>query len=117
MREVTIENTVFKVRSLRRAEIREHNLKEYGYLLRGYEPPTLPAGDDGNKAVDWDKAAEGQIKVLDLVIDGGTAAVDRVGGHAGVNRAWWAVIAETYSLPGEEKNSSPSGPPAQTRTE
>lgn len=112
MREVLIEKKTFTVRSLRRKEMREHNLAQYGITPSMFTPVMK---EDG-KTVDVELHERGQEKVIDLVLDdqGGVDAVDQAGGNAGLRDVWIAIVKETYGAVGEEKNLPTSGGGAQT---
>lgn len=118
MRKVKVEETEFAVRPLRRKEMEEKGLAEYGIKPFFYKPPTLDDGAaEADKMVDVDKVVAGQKLVLDLAVEGGLDAVDAVGGNPAINKVYDAIIAETYGLKGEEKNLPRSGQDDQTQTE
>ena len=101
MAEITFGDKTFKYRSLMRKEIREQGLSDLGYGNHYFQTPQ----NDDKTSIDEGKLEKGQEIVVNLCVDGGIDAVDAAGGNEAILKIWQAIIAKTYCLPGEEKNS------------
>lgn len=88
MREIEINGRTFKVRSLKRKEIKA--LRKQGFILIDLKP---------------ENAEEAQDKVFEMVFGpDDIAAIDEMD-NRDVMILWRAILAETYGAPEEEKNS------------
>jgi hypothetical protein len=104
MAEIEIGGQRFTVRGLRLSEVSAKKMRSLGYG-RFFIAPALDGHEDQQERM-------GEIMDAALLIvlgRDGYEAVDKAGGLKGLQSAWRAVMAETYGLPGEEKNSSSAG--------
>jgi len=110
MREVTIEGTTWKVRSLKRKDLEK--LKKYGFTVWGWKPNMKQIEEriDGKmekiSVPDVENMMKGQEKALKMIF--GEKILDELddaGGNKAIREVWRAVRDETWGNEEEEKNS------------
>jgi hypothetical protein len=105
MREITIGNQTFEIRGLRLSEVSSSKMKKLGYGRFAFRPEIGPEGDERlERLADVMDAA-----LLAVLGKDGYERIDQAGGVSGLQAAWQAIMAETYGVPGAEKNSSAAG--------
>ena len=93
MNTISIAHKNIEVRSLREKELREYNLKEFGYTTSYYMPPK---NDDGS--VDFEKCEKGKMLILSIVFgDSKIEEIDQAGGINALNRIYLEVMRATYA--------------------
>jgi hypothetical protein len=105
MREVNIGGKNFEVRGLRLSEVSASKMRKLGYGRFLFVPDIAPGAEDQQERM-------GEIMDAALIAvfgKDGVEEIDRCGGVKGLQSAFRAILAETYSEPGEEKNLSDAG--------
>jgi hypothetical protein len=108
MREVKLNGQKFEVRGLRLSEVSEKKMRKLGYGRFAFRPDVKDGDDQQERLAEIMDAALVPVLGVD-----GYAAVDRAGGVKGLQKAWRAIMAETYGTEDEEKNLSSAGSGSQ----